>query len=173
MSNYYEDNTDNESYVSLDETDDESEMNDFTYQPEEPTLTKYNLVLCQRYDGILHGICEGEINEHYLTLIRLRKFDNNYMNYIRIMYPNNRLNLEIAECLYLTSQHCVSIIKTYWLKLIQRTWKKILRLRKHIIEMRSQPNIIKYREIHGKWPNYCINYPRLRGMLSNLSRTSS
>lgn len=178
MPNYNFDNdtdneTDNESYDSWDETDDETEINDSTYEPEEQSLTKYNLVLCEQYDRRLHGICDGEINYHYLTLIRFREYDIDCINVARMIYPNNRSNLEIAECLYLPSDHCVSIIKTYWLKLIQRTWKKIHRSRKLIIAMRSHPNALKYREINGRWPNNCINYPRLKGMLSNLSGTSS
>ncbi len=86
---------------------------------------------------------------------------------------SNTLNLEIAECIYLPSQHCVSIIKTFWLKLIQRKWKNICKERKLCIVRRANPNALKYREIYGKWPNNCANYPIMKGMLSKLSRTTS
>ena len=172
MPNYnFEVETDTESYGSWDETDDETEpIGDIIYDPEEVSLAKYNIVLCERYDKNKHGLVSGEINNHYLTFVRLKELDMDYINFV-LLYSS--VNVEIAECLYLPSDHCVSIIKTHWLKLIQRTWKKIHRLRKHTIVMRSHPNALKYREIYGMWPNNCINYPSLRGMLSNLSRTSS
>jgi len=170
MPNYnFDGETDTESYGSWDETDDETE-NDSIYDPEEESLTKYNIVLCEQYDGNKHGIVNGEINNHLLTIARFKKLDMDYINFVSQFTPGY---LEIAECLYLPSGHCVSIIKTHWLKLIQRIWRKIHRLRKHTIVMRSHPNALKYREIYGMWPNNCINYPSLRGMLSNLFRTSS
>lgn len=170
MPNYNsEDEFDNESNGSWDETDDETE-NDPVYEPEEQSLTKYNIVLCERYNRNTHGYIDGVINNHYLTLIRFIKLDINFINLIRLNCP---AKLEIAECLYLPSEHCVAILKTHWLKLIQRTWKKIYRIRKLAITMRSHPNVLKYREINGKWPNNCSNFPNLRGMLANLSRSSS
>lgn len=171
MPNYtFENETDNESNGSWDETDDETEIDDPIYEPEEPSINKYTIVLCEKYDQLTHGIIDGEVNHHYLTHIRFKSLDMDIIN----NYINNTLcKLEIAECLYLPSQYCVSIIKTYWLKLIQRTWKKIHKSKKLTIAMRSHPNALKYREINGRWPNNCINYPSLKGMLSKLSRTSS
>ena len=171
MANYSLDETDDESYVSWDETDDETEpLGDIIFDPEEGSMTKYNIVLCERYNIFTHGL-SNEAKNHYLTQIRLKRLNLNYINDIKSLYPNIRL--EIAECLYLPSHHCVSIIKTFWLKLIQRTWKKICREKKLAILRRSYPNALKHREIYGRWPNNCINYPYLRGMLSYLSRTSS
>jgi len=54
------------------------------------------------------------------------------------------------------------------LEIIQRKWKNIIKERKNILKKRCHPNSIMYREIHGKWPNYCSYFPVLRGMLSNL-----
>jgi hypothetical protein len=170
MPNYNsEDETEIESNGSWDETDDETD-DETIYEPEEPSLSKYNIVLCERYNELIHGIVDGEVNHHYLTYIRFKSLDINIIN----NYINNTLcKLEIAECLYLPSEHCVSILKTHWLKLIQLTWKKIYRERNLAIIRRCHPNALKHREIYGKWPNNCSNYPVLRGMLSKLSRTSS
>lgn len=169
MSIYNE--TDSDSNGSWDETDDETEpVGDILYDPEEGSLTKYNIVLCEQYDKNKHGISSGMINNHYLTYARLKELDMDYVNFV-LQYSS--VNVEIAECIYLPSEHCVSIIKTIWLRLIQRTWKKIHRLRKITIAMRCHPNALKHREIYGRWPNSCSIYPTLKGMLSNLSRTSS
>lgn len=174
MPNYtFEDETDNESNSSWDETDDENEINDSIYEPEEPSINKYTIVLCEKYDQLIHGIIDGEVNYHYLTHVRFKQLDMDIINNYYNNYYNTFCKLEIAECLYLPSYHCVSILKTYWLKLIQRTWKKIYKSKKLIIAMRSHPNALKYREINGRWPNNCINYPSLKGMLLTLSRTPS
>jgi hypothetical protein len=164
MDNY--DETDSESNDSWDDSDDEID-NENVYEPEEPSLTKYNLVLCELYNRNIHGDVDGEINYHYLTFTRLKKNDNNFIR----RFPNH-IKLEIAECLYLPSEHCVSILKTFWLRLIQRIWKKIYIERKSIIKKRSNPNALFYKQIYGKWPNNCLYYPQLKGMLSNLSKTS-
>ena len=173
MANYISDiETDNETQGSWDTTDDDTEMDELIYEPEEPSLTKYNIVLCELYNKEYHGQTDGEINNHYLTLMRFTKYDHNYINSIIVHNPS-RFRLEIAECLYLPSSHCVSILKMHWLKLIQRTWKKIYKCRKIINLIRSHPNSLNYKEINGRWPNNCINYPGLKGILSNLSRTCS
>jgi len=173
MSNYNsQTETDNESYSSGDESEFESEDDDIMYDPEEGSFTKYNIVLCELYNKHYHGYIDGEINNHYLTLIRFKKYDYDYINSFRVSDPS-RYRLEIAECLYLPSSHCISILKTHWLKLIQRTWKKIYKDRKQTLLLRSHLNSLKYREINGRWPNNCANYPTLKGMLSGLSRRHS
>lgn len=171
MNNYiFDGETDSESYSSWDETDNESDYGEITYEPEENTLTKYNIVLCEKYNELRHGVSNDNLNNHYLTLIRFKILD---INIINALLNNSNNNLEIAECIYLPSQHCISIIKTFWLKIIQKTWKKIYKERKLCILRRSNPNAQKYKEIHGHWPSQCTNYPQLKGMLSRLSRRSS
>lgn len=171
MSNYfYEGETDTESYDSWNETDDETDYGDIMYEPEESSLTKFNIVVCEKYNQQRHGITTFEVNRHYLTHFRFKLLDVNLINNFTIF---GNAKLEIAECIYLPSDHCVSIIKTFWLKLIQKRWKNILKERKMCISRRSNPNAIHHREIYGKWPNNCINYPLLKGMLFNLSRASS
>lgn len=159
--------TDNESYDSWDD-DHESEADELSYDPEELSLTKYNIVICELYNNQIHGVSSDEINYHYLTRLRLKWLDTDFLT----NFPGQP-KLEIAECIYLPSYHCISILKTIWIKLIQRAWKKIYKERKLIISLRRKPNSIKYREIYGKWPNSCFYYPGLKGMLSNLTRASS
>jgi len=157
--------TDNENDTDDEFEDDGIVYEDF-YEYDELSRTKYNLVLCEKYNKLLHGIIDGEINNHYLTHFRLKNINNHFIEIVKLQYPNVRT--EIAECLILNSDHCVSIIKTFWLRLIQRTWKKICNERKNIIKKRSKPTSILYREIFGQWPDDCLRYPLLRGMMSNL-----
>lgn len=175
MNNYnFENETDNESYSTGDETDpetDDENAEHVTYEPEEPTTTKLNIVLCEKYNKLLHGQAPKIMNNHYLTFLRFKQLNMDYINYYKM--TSNTLYLEIAECIYLPSNHCISIIKTMWLKLIQRKWKYIYKERKLCISRRANPNALKHREIYGTWPNNCANYPQLKGMLSNLARASS
>jgi hypothetical protein len=56
------------------------------------------------------------------------------------------------------------IKKTFWLRLIQRTWKKICQRRKQILSNQNKINYIRQRELGVK--QECI--PTLYGMLSYL-----
>lgn len=170
MSDYFTDETDNESLSNqLYEEDDDDNVIYPIYDPEQPSRTKYNLVLCESYNRNLHGIIDGEINNHYLTLIRFTEFNYNFIRFLLRNNPLSTSKIEIAECYYLPSEHCVSIIKTHWLKLIQRTWKKIYKNKQLCMLRRSHPYALKYHETYGKWPINCANYLTLRGMLSYLS----
>jgi hypothetical protein len=155
------------------ETDDESinsfdEESNFLYEAEEPSLTKYNLVICERYNHTIHGDTVEEMNYHYLTYMRFKNINYNIIENVSFIGSNNINTLEIAECITLQSLHCIAILKTFWLKIIQRKWKNILRDRKIIIKKRCHPDSLRYREIHGRWPSECFYYPSFRGMLCNL-----
>jgi len=97
--------------------------------------------------------------------------ENNYIyhpvirNYIHILKQKNYVQPHIAECVYLPSGECVAIIKTLWLRLIQRTWKRIYKKRLEIIY--SFDNL-RHIEFTGKWIQ---RLPTLRGMLSYLTLT--
>lgn len=133
---------------------------DNLYEPEEVSLTKFNFVVCELYNIPDCGI-------YYLTHYRFKKYDYDEADYItQDILINSRI--EIAQCIYLPSQYCISILKTFWLRLIQRKWKNIINERKKILRKRCNLSSLKYIEINGKWPNDCLNYPLLKGMLSNL-----
>lgn len=53
------------------------------------------------------------------------------------------------------------VIKTHWLIVIQRTWKKIFKKREEIIKKRTEFNNLRYREIHGTWPPSLHHLPTL------------
>ena len=77
---------------------------------------------------------------------------------------------QIAHCVeLLPGEETVAILKTHWLRLIQKTWKKIFQKRLNVIKLRAKPKNIRYREIYGKWPQ-CCRIPTLKGMLSPISR---
>jgi len=169
---------------------DEDYSNNIMYEPEEPSITRFNISVCEIYNSRIHGETNSDVLYHYLVHSRYKNFDIDYINedatYIQNEYIylpnqnhdiirnyreiilNNYIKPEITECIYLDSGHCVAIIKTHWLKLIQRTWKNIMKKREKIIKKRCHPTSLMHREITGKWPKDCCVYPKLKGMLSNI-----
>ncbi len=183
-----------------DDEDDENYGNNYyndenTYKPEEPSLTKYNLVFCELYNTS-HGTPNAESQHlfyHYLTIFRyktllnteelesdMRCWNNGYefiddystlspiRNIENIVTNDWYIKPEIAQCIVLESGHNVSILKTFWLRLVQRRWKNIFRIRKNILRLRCQPATLKFREVNGHWPANCESLPSIRGMLSNV-----
>jgi hypothetical protein len=187
---YIEEDSDDESYLS-----DEDDYENSVYEPEEQSTTKYNIVLCELYNKNIHGISSNQsIKYNYLTITRYKVINNLiyyyakrhynhiynnsrhkrhdiFKNYKKIISNKNYIKPEIAECIYLQNGgECIAILKTCWIRLIQRTWKNIYKKRMTIIKKRCNLNSLKYKEIYGKWPNNCNEYPCLKGMLSFLTR---
>ena len=167
------------------ESDSDVEYDDIFYEPEEESISRYNITLCELYNSRIHGNDDSNVLYHYLVHSRYKRLDllvindicnyinndyqylgnqshNIFRNYREIITNQNYVKPEITECIYLDTGHCVAIIKTFWIKLIQRTWKNILKKRDDIIKKRCHLNSIRQREITGKWPKDCRKYPLLR-----------
>jgi hypothetical protein len=185
------DNEENDEYdLESDNSEEEHMLN--VYDPEENSKTKFTIVICQLYNSKIYGIPDANsgVEYHFVTEHRFRMLDiklidyfiytcnysnidrideitphNIFRNYRNIILTDN-IKPEIAECLYLSGGECVAILKTFWIKIIQRKWKNILEERKRIIKLRCQIRSILHREINGKWPQYCLKYPGLKGMLA-------
>ena len=89
-------------------------------------------------------------------------------DYHNIISKPNYIKQEIGEYIILPTQEAVAILKTFWLRIIQKKWKKVFQERKNIIRQRCNLSNLKIREIRGIWPEACFNLPGLRGMLSEL-----
>jgi len=186
--NDYNSDDSNETYG----TDNEGEI---FYEDGEVTTTKYNIVLCELFNNLIHGKTNKTVIKHYLTICTLKEFDINAINeicnmynreyiqridtitphkfiknYVNIITRSNYIRPEIGENIHLESGHCVSIIKTIWIKLIQRTWKKIYKMKKDVIQKRHTITAINNRKVTGFWPENCRYLPTLKGMLSPLSK---
>ena len=91
-------------------------------------------------------------------------------NYHNIISNKNYIKPEIGEYIILPTQESVAILKTFWLRIIQKKWKKVFQERKNVISQRCNFSNLSIREILGKWPESCFNLPGLRGMLSDLKK---
>jgi hypothetical protein len=72
---------------------------------------------------------------------------------------------QIGETMILPGDEMVVILKTVWIRLLQRTWKKVCARRSEILRKRSDPRSIQERERSGAWPIDCRDLPGLRGMM--------
>jgi len=87
-------------------------------------------VVC-RWNPHIFGACENtskDIGDHWFILEVLDKEDYNKMDERLNFYKSNcsiPVSLQLVDYFYLPGNEMVGIIKTFWLKLIQRKWKKI------------------------------------------------
>jgi hypothetical protein len=110
----------------------------------------------------------NEYNDYYHQQVPNTVKHSTIRNYRNIIARPDYIRPEIAECIVLPSQHTVAIIKTIWIKIIQRKWKKVYTERNKIIKTRMQYSSLKTREITGRWPQSCNYLPTLYGLLHDL-----
>ena len=179
----------------LNNTDDDDEIidsyyNSIIYDSETIGYSKYDLVLYEPFNNKINGYETDINNDKLMTHMRFNKLDINvfreqkihmlkFISYIlkkKITHSHirnykqilQRLNPEIAECFYDPLGFCFCVLKTFWIKIIQRKWKKIMLQRREIIKQRCHIFALKTREITGKWPNKLIHMPNICGMLCDL-----
>jgi len=88
-------------------------------------------------------------------------------NYKNIVLNPNYIKPEIGEYIILPTQETIAILKTFWLRIIQKKWKKVFKERKYII---SQHYNFSNLFIKEKMHNVCLNLPGLKGMLCNIKK---
>ena len=130
---------------------------------------------------------ESDVNDYNDLLGTMEMLSNYYSHSLYIMdtavvdhptirnYPNivtrsNYIEPQIAECIELATLETVAILKTMWLRIIQRKWKRICLERNRVISCRKNPINQRIREASGKWPPHCRYLPGLVGMLNELSK---
>lgn len=100
------------------------------------------------------------------------RFDINhvkwYLHDYSIFVTNS--NIDIMKLFILDDHTYTVVIKTYWLKIIQRHWKKIYSQRKYCISRRRQIKTMMYVERNGMYPYDCHSMPGLQGMLMSYNK---
>ena len=89
------------------------------------------------------------------------------LNYEAIIQGCKYIKLDIVVIDELEGRECVAYIKTHWLRLVQRSWKKIYKQRQEIIRFRMKPSSLIKREMTGKWPKQSKIMPKFRLGLAN------
>lgn len=83
----------------------------------------------------------------YLKYIKsnyLQRFPHSVIrNYAKIVTNYNYIKPEIAQCIQLETGEIIAILKTFWIKIIQRTWKKVFQKSKHLMAKRYDLKLLK------------------------------
>ena len=109
------------------------------------TLCIYEFYTITQFIPISDFICT--IRDDYITNIT-----NNYShpvirNYNEILIKKHYISLEIIECVELEGGEHVAIYKTFWLRIIQRKWKRYFDSKKKRLAALLQPYGLFMREI--------------------------
>jgi hypothetical protein len=170
------------------DSDSEDNYSEIVYEHEEPSKTRFCIALCDLYNRKIHG--PSDIHGHYLVNCRYKILHMDWIqetvdfihteyqvlhsyqhdlfpNYRNIVLRENYIKPEIVECI-VKDGCCIAIIKTFWIKIIQRAWRNILKKREDSLKYRQNLFAIRYKEINGKWPNQCYAVGGLQGLLSKL-----
>lgn len=145
------------SYLSLDEeydTDDEDDEDD---EDNPNHVDKINDAV-QFLKGVYSNLAVQGIFTHHPTI----------RNYHNIISNPDYIKPEIGQYIILPTQEAIAILKTFWLRIIQRKWKKVFIERQQVKTERRHCVSLYYRQVNGKWPDTCNYLPGLDGMLNDL-----
>ena len=81
-----------------------------------------------------------------------------------------RPSIDIMQLHILNDTTYDVVIKTHWLRLIQRTWKSVFHMRKIVMKKRMNLHSIRLFEVSAKYPPDATYIPTLKGMLYKYSR---
>jgi hypothetical protein len=89
---------------------------------------------------------------------------HNYLKSCSLVYLMDD-TVDIIKINIIDNVYC-AIKKTYWLRLIQRNWKRVCKERNKILNNRKKINSLRHFTLRGKWPLGMNNLPGLYGLLS-------
>ncbi len=142
----------------------------------------FSLVQCELFHPLVHGqdaYSSPGIAGHFLLhrvihprSVNLRDLDNLLRRrpqppppdshpFIRQYPADMRTEIVLRECLQ-PGQEEVVYLKTFWLRLVQRCWKKTFRLRKELVQKRSTAAALRVRARTGQWPPGLRHWPQFR-----------
>uniref|UniRef100_A0A6C0JJ55 Uncharacterized protein n=1 Tax=viral metagenome TaxID=1070528 RepID=A0A6C0JJ55_9ZZZZ len=84
-----------------------------------------------------------------------------YYSSVRLLNPT----LDIMQLKILDDGTYSVILKTYWIRLIQRHWRIIIGQRTEVIKGRKKVASICWRQTTGRWPHGLNILPGIKGML--------
>tara|TARA_B100000900_G_scaffold322600_1_gene282027 strand:- start:26 stop:631 length:606 start_codon:yes stop_codon:yes gene_type:complete len=112
----------------------------------------------QSYLSMLQSTSDNTLLVGYLyPLLR------NYSDIVSRPY-NPKIDIVLME--YLPGLEAVAYIKTVWLRLIQKRWKKLYKQRCHVIANRMKIKSLQFKELHGKWPEGLNKLPGIGDIIN-------
>lgn len=107
------------------------------------------------------------IQKHYTQDVYIpRNMRHDFIrNYKSIVSKENYLSPQIAQVVRLPKgEEDIAILKTFWIRCVQRCWRKLVSQRKYLLQIRKHPNQLIYRTANGKWHKNCCDWPEVTGM---------
>jgi len=89
-----------------------------------------------------------------------------YLYLLSDVRPNQLPEIDIIQ-LSIKQDYYTCIIKTFWIRIIQRRWKKVYAQRGEVLRMMGSIPSQRHFEIYGKYPSTVPIMPRLQGMMSD------
>ena len=83
-----------------------------------------------------------------------------YVELYNIHYKYNK-RVDIMK-LYIVDEQYIVVLKTFWIRIIQRNWKRVYNQRKRVLQQRMNPTEQFYFQIRGR---YHESFETLQGML--------
>lgn len=140
--------------------------------------------ICELYNPFIHGGYNSNLKYKYIVTweIDLDEFYNNefqqllnnmhvaystfysyqenddYSNYRKIIRNNKYFTINVIDEEELETMELVGTLKTCYISIFQRKWRKIFNERNKIKKLRMNPKNIMYRKQFGKWPIHCAKY---------------
>ena len=150
-------------------------------------MSTYKLAICTIFDSNIYGKDEEsspDIDKHFLVLYTFNAeefYNDDYKdmieltnrsyttvnsthsiirNYSEIIKKPHYIKLDIIKCDELVGLEQVGYIKTFWLKIVQRRWKKIYKQRQEIMRGRLSIMALQVRDKTGQWPKHLRTWPK-------------
>lgn len=159
---------------SMDVIEEVDEIHNMDYQHlySEKENKKYYIGLCA--EMIINDSIHLPSESIYLMVNSISSttyFNWSHESSLRYLYyygmtPMHNPKVDIMQLHILNDGTYSVIIKTFWLKLIQRKWKKIYQIRRRVLENRLEFSSLYHREIHGDWPVHMRTMPGLHGLMA-------
>jgi hypothetical protein len=136
------------SYIELYNTSRHGDLSDLTEKKQNYILNNYLLMHSIKPESFLKQpervtkLIE-KAQKYYTQVIQQTNTDYNFQN--------NHASLDIIKRVN-NDEYTFAIVKTFWLKLFQRRWKKVYQNKQHITEKMKNPQNLFHRQTHGKWP---------------------
>jgi trehalose/maltose hydrolase-like predicted phosphorylase len=114
-------------------------------------------------DETIEGVQDLYNDEYEAMTINIpHKMIRNYSNIVR---HENYIQPQIALCIELPTGENITIIKTIWIKLIQRAWKRVYKRRQSVINGRTMIESLNCRRLTGNWPEMYREMPGIKCLL--------
>jgi hypothetical protein len=117
---------------------------------------RYKIVLCDLFDSNIYGIDENSdknIEKHFIVIRSYAYYNSKFIKKDINFYSKQLdkiIQPEIAECIILSGGEFVAILKTFWIRIIQRKWKKVFKKyiwNKYLRQLKglppSRPNLLR------------------------------